>query len=282
MSLSLRRFMAMRPRPRRWIGASLHAAVLLAPLGFSGGQAWAGDPVVLWAPRDASAADRTRFDLELTLRARRLLLEDSELTRFDISVHVANRVAAINGAVPSKEVARQAEASLHKLLGLAGIQNQLRVEATFANVADSRMQMPSPLLVVRAPFAEPFVALTPVVKTALSCRPPTEEELPPYAWQSPPSFMDRMAQRNPLLPEGASPTSPVWTRATDVASDGKGSLRIQKAEVAVPRTAPVIPDDVFSLPAINLSRTLRGVGQFLSPRYGFVAHCADAFGAISA
>ncbi len=114
--------------PWRWFAKRRRLALLLIPFGLAAGRVAASDEGVLWTPVSLKQTDRTRYDLELTLRARRLLVEDAALARYDITVRIDDRVAELSGPVPSMAIALRAENNLKGLLGLASVRNHLTIE----------------------------------------------------------------------------------------------------------------------------------------------------------
>src|SRR5262249_21126856 len=127
MRIFLDPFLRLASVPWRWLLRRRRLALLLVPFGLVAVRAEASDESVLWTPVVTKAADRTRYDLELTLRARRLLVDDPALARFEIMVRIEDRIAELSGPVPSMEIAQRAEADLKGLLGLAGIRNRLTI-----------------------------------------------------------------------------------------------------------------------------------------------------------
>jgi BON domain len=66
-------------------------------------------------------------DVRQTMQARKLMLDDPELTRINIGVIVTDRVAVLWGPVPSAEVAFRAELCVRTMIELVEIRNELFV-----------------------------------------------------------------------------------------------------------------------------------------------------------
>jgi BON domain len=94
----------------------------------AGSKVRAADPPV-WVPSAPPPGNLTVHDLELTLRARRALLQDNLLMGQGLGVSVHNRVATLWGTVSTPELSRRAEERLHDVLGLTTIRNELRVRS---------------------------------------------------------------------------------------------------------------------------------------------------------
>jgi hypothetical protein len=73
-------------------------------------------------------ADTTAVDCNLTLFVRDVLQQDDHLGRFNLGADVAGRVATLWGPVPSAALAKRAEELVHRVTGVAGIRNELRIE----------------------------------------------------------------------------------------------------------------------------------------------------------
>ncbi len=95
-------------------------------LGSQYGSAHA-EPFV-WVPSPSQSPNQIGQDLELSLRARKLLLEDKVLAGQVVGVSVRNRTATLWGSVSSPSSAQHAEACLRSLPGLASVQNRLTIE----------------------------------------------------------------------------------------------------------------------------------------------------------
>jgi osmotically-inducible protein OsmY len=113
-------YLALRP----WILLPLFLVILLSC--FLPSSSATGTPT--WAARPAPGADETVQDLKIGLRAQNALVEDQALAGLDLGVSVHHRVATLWGTVPTGKVARQAEARLRLVLGLAEIKNELHIE----------------------------------------------------------------------------------------------------------------------------------------------------------
>jgi hypothetical protein len=117
-----------------------------------------------------TATDVLLRDLELTLRARKALLQDPTLAPLSIGVTVHDRVAVLWGKVPSVELARQAQTRLRQVLGLSGVQDDLCVCPT----PGASPAKPLPPVSARAPLADPVVPQPPRIFGALVHRPGDE------------------------------------------------------------------------------------------------------------
>jgi hypothetical protein len=89
----------------------------------------AGTETFLWVPSASPSSNRVGDDLELGLRARKLLQQDGTVAGQMLGVSIHNRIATLWGTVPSASAARLAEACLRNLPGLAAIRNELHVNA---------------------------------------------------------------------------------------------------------------------------------------------------------
>lgn len=92
--------------------------MLLCCLAWSQGQ-------VLQA-RDPSF-EQTLRDMRLTVRARKMLLEDPLLGPLNLGVRVERRIAVLWGPVPSVELGWQAEERLRTMIELAEIRNEMLI-----------------------------------------------------------------------------------------------------------------------------------------------------------
>src|SRR5438132_9798856 len=115
-----RLYLALRP----WIILPLFLVVLLSC--FLPSSSATGTPT--WTARPAPGADAAVQDLQIGLRARNALLQEQGLSGLDVGVSVHERVATLWGTVPTRELARSAEARLRLVLGLAEIKNELHIE----------------------------------------------------------------------------------------------------------------------------------------------------------
>jgi hypothetical protein len=87
----------------------------------------AGTEAVTWVPHSSQPPNRVSEELELGLRARKVLLHDEVLAGQMLSVSIRNRVATLWGTVRSASAARHAEECLRSLPGLTAIRNELNV-----------------------------------------------------------------------------------------------------------------------------------------------------------
>jgi hypothetical protein len=77
----------------------------------------------------AQDVDETLYrDLSLTVQARKLLLDDAQLTALNLGVKVSNRIAVLWGPVPSRELSLRAEQRLRGMFQLIEIRNGMTVE----------------------------------------------------------------------------------------------------------------------------------------------------------
>jgi hypothetical protein len=121
-----------------------------------------------WTPVPSRPAEFTARDLELMLRATRLLLEDEDLAKLPLGVSVRDRVATLWGTVPTKEIAQRAEDRLKQLLGLAAVRSQLHIDGDAGPAA----QAPRVGVFERPPLSEPVVPRpVPRVQRSLVHRP---------------------------------------------------------------------------------------------------------------
>lgn len=224
------------------------------------GKVYATDLIVIWAPAHQTPAERMRYDLELGLQARRLLIDDPMLISLDIDVHVENRVAILRGSVASSELSKKAESSLHKLVGLASVRNDLRIEQGPTTVAADPTTATS--LAWRPAL---LVAATPNQlqdDNAFAIRPGPEPSFV-FPLQTTAKADSRILQRLPLLPEGASASARV--SALDNGASGRewSSLRVMNEGAGrSTKTAPS-EDDILNLPALDLPRPLGMTERYL-------------------
>lgn len=71
--------------------------------------------------------EQTLRDMRLTIRARKMLLEDPHLGSLNLGVRVEQRIAVLWGPVPSVEIGWQAEERLRTMIELAEIRNEMLV-----------------------------------------------------------------------------------------------------------------------------------------------------------
>ena len=235
--------------PGRWFALRRRRlALLLIPFGLAAGRAEASDENVLWTPVTLKQADRTRYDLELSLRARRLLVEDPALARYDIIVRIDDRVAELSGSVPSMEIALKAETSLKNLLGLASIRNRLTIEDKYASAKDwneqSRIDLRIPEMT--SPYSQ-----TPLVKTEFGAG-LTETAANSFSWRPVRPNGQTVSYPVPFMPEGLSRPAQVRESGRESAIGGREYLRIGRVDVITSPTESHRESDEFVLPAIDL------------------------------
>jgi osmotically-inducible protein OsmY len=100
-------------------------------------------------------------------------------------VSVRNRIVTLWGTVSSREASRKAEERLRQVLGLAGIRNELRIQAGSDSLSTEAVLAPLPR---RAPFAEPAVPTVTRRQEALVQRPNEQgvAPTPDRAWRPSP------------------------------------------------------------------------------------------------
>jgi hypothetical protein len=215
--------------PWRWFALRRRRlALLLIPFGLAATQAEASDEGVLWTPVTLKQADRTRYDLELSLRARRVLVEDPALARYDIIVRIDDRVAELSGSVPSMEIAMRAETSLRTLLGLASIRNRLTIEDKAASSKDlneqSRIDWRMPELA--APYSQ-----TPLMTTAFGRGLTEKSPDASFSWRPVRPAGQTVAYPIPFVPEGLSRPAQVRESLRESTSGDREFLRIGRVDV---------------------------------------------------
>jgi hypothetical protein len=255
MRLLFNSILRMATAPWRWLLRRRRLALLLIPFGLAAGQADASDEGVFWTPVLSKQADKTRNDLELTLRARRLLIEDPALARFEIMVRIDDRVAELSGPVPSMEIAQRAESNLKGLMGLAGIRNRL----TIADNSKQESQASEHSRVDwRTPEFEPLVCSTALARSPFASRLTEVPAEPTFAWRPVRPYGRTVAFPIPFVPEGLSRPPEVREQMRENTRGSREDLRIGKVELVVsPPEAQQQNSDIFVLPAIDL-RHLEG------------------------
>jgi hypothetical protein len=261
--------------PWRWFALRRRRlALLLIPFGLATTQAEASDEGVLWTPVTLKQADRTRNDLELSLRARRILVEDPALARYDVIVRIDDRVAELSGSVPSMEIAMRAETSLKTLLGLASIRNRLTIENKVASAKDlneqSRIDWRMPELA--APLSQ-----TPLMTTAFGRGLTENSPDASFSWRPVRPAGQTIAYPVPFMPEGLSRPAQVREPLREGTSGDRESLRIGRVDVITSPAESRQEAAEFVLPAIDLrnleSKTappVPGAGDSSRLRYFFL------------
>lgn len=242
-----------QPRPRSRIRQAGRLLLLAGLACLCAGKVYATDLIVIWAPAHQTPADRMRYDLELSLQARRLIIDDPMLISLDIDVHVENRIAILRGSVASPELSKKAEASLHKLVGLARVKNDLRIEQT-PTVAAVEPTTTSAL--VWRPAL--LVATTPNQQQddhTFAIRPGPEPSFV-FRFQAADKADSRLLQRLPMLPEGASASARVSALDTGMSGPDWSSLRITNEGAGRSAKAASQEDGTLTLPALDLPRPL--------------------------
>jgi len=98
-----------------------------------------------WTPARFQSVDATLQDLELTLRARKAILQDDKLAALNLGVTVRGRVAILWGTVATKELSARAEDFLRPVVGLQGIRNELRIDGNGQPPVAGGPRQPTPL-----------------------------------------------------------------------------------------------------------------------------------------
>ncbi|CAN5388368.1 hypothetical protein BH10PLA2_BH10PLA2_13250 [soil metagenome] len=264
----------------RSLVARRRLALLLIPFGLATEWAQAGDDPVRWTPVQQSQTDRMRNDLELTLRARRLLVEDPVLARYDILVRIDDRVAELTGPVPSMDIAQLAEANLRGLTGLTSIRNRIAIHAPTANAKN-------PSEAMRGDWNMPPTGFTDGSGpgTQLASRYSAVSSEPVFSWRP----VRRSDETNPMpvpfLAEGISRPAGGREQLREADTLNRENLRIGRVDViktpadraesakppiermqsvkapaerveGVKTPAELKPDsEIFSLPPINIRHT---------------------------
>ena len=201
-------------------------ALLLIPFGLATGRATACDDAVLWTPVRQNPIDRTRNDLELSLRARRLLVEDSALARYDIHVRVDDRVAELSGQVPSMDIAQRAELGLRGLLGLASIRNRLTIDAPGTPTGSARDQQ---RVAWGTPSLEPASAFGPAPQLASRYSAVSSE--PSLTWRPVRRVAEEANFAVPFVPEGISRPVENREQVREPENLSRENLRIGRVDV---------------------------------------------------
>jgi BON domain len=255
MRFLLDRILRIATAPWRWFALRRRRmALLLIPFGLATGRAEASDENVLWTPVMLKQADRTRYDLELTLRARRLLVEDPALARYDIAVRIDDRVAELSGPVPSMEIAQRAEISLRGLLGLASIRNRLTIEdrSKAAKEPGEQARVDWRMPVLGSQTSQPAF-----LETAFGGSLTEGTANTAFGWRPVQPAGQTVTYPIPFMPEGLSrPTRGREAVRENIAGD-REYLRIGKVDLIVIPPETRRDADDFALPAIDL----RNVGS---------------------
>jgi hypothetical protein len=249
MRLILGPIIQLASLPWRWFMRRRRLALLLVPFGLVAGRGEAGDEGVLWTPVVTKAADRTRYDLELTLRARRLLVDDPALARYEIMVRVDDRIAELSGPVPSMEIAQRAEEDLKGLLGLAGIRNRLTIGDSATPISQSTGRARFDL---RYPEPEAHSTVTVSANAALASRLGSVPAEPTFSWRPASVHGPGSPFPIPFIPEGLSRPPGGRELVRESSDGGRENLRIGKVDTL---SAPELnrqDSDLLVLPAIDL------------------------------
>src|SRR5260370_33808403 len=81
-----------------------------------------------WVPSPSPHTNQISLDLELSLRARKALLQDEVLAGQLLGINVRNRIATLWGTASAPSMARRAEECLRNLPGLAAVRNDLYID----------------------------------------------------------------------------------------------------------------------------------------------------------
>ena len=236
--------------PWRWFALRRRRlALLLIPFGLAATRADASDESVVWTPVALKQADRTRNDLDLSLRARRLLVEDPALARYDIIVRIDDRVAELSGSVPSMEIAMRAESSLRTMLGLASIRNRLTIEdkAGSAKELNEQSRVDWRIPEQAAPFSQ-----TPLVNTAFGAGLRETSTDSSFSWRPVRPAGKIVSYPIPFMPEGLSRPAQSRDAIRESTSGNREYLRIGRVDVITSPAENRKEADDFVLPAIDL------------------------------
>lgn len=141
--------------------------------------------ILLFGATGAIAQHSTERDVRLTVRARQVLRQDSDLAAHNVGVVVRNGVATLWGPIPSGLLGFKAERLLRNLIELADVQNDLEVSGDAEPGPDSAPPLPAflpnklppalPVLPARPPVARE--AAPPPPATTIVTRPAPEPPL---------------------------------------------------------------------------------------------------------
>lgn len=235
--------------PWRWLLRRRRLALLLVPFGLVAGRSEASDEPVLWTPVVTKPADRIRYDLELTLRARRLLVDDPTLARYEIMVRIEDRIAELSGPVPSMDIAQRAEADLKGLLGIASIRNRLTIAEGATPVSQSTERA---RLDLRYPDLQLSPAVTASANTELASRLSGVPAEPTFSWRPASVRGPGAAYPIPFMPEGLSRPPEAREQLRENPTGDRENLRIGKVDTLTTQALNRQDADVFVLPAIDL------------------------------
>jgi hypothetical protein len=247
----MRNLLALLTTPARAFWRALvsrrRLALLLIPFGLAAERAQAADDSVRWTPVQQTQTERMRNDLELTLRARRLLVEDPVLARYDIQVRIDDRVAELTGPVPSTEIAQLAEISLRHLTGLASIRNRIAIHAP---VADARKPGES----ARGDWNLPPAGFSESAGTQqLAARYSAVSSEPTFAWRPVRRTEDITSLPLPFVAEGISRPTVGREQLREADTLNRENLRIGRVDVI---KTPAEPREIQKAPAV-LNEVLR-------------------------
>jgi hypothetical protein len=232
--------------PWRWFVRRRRLALLLIPFGLAAGRADASDEGILWTPVSLKQADRTRYDLELTLRARRLLVEDAALARYDITVRIDDRVAELSGPVPSMAIALRAESNLKGLLGLVSVRNHLTIEDKSASTSEQAH------VDWRVPQLYSQFTSSALAKNDLASRLNEVSAEPAFVWRPARSLGLAAAFPIPFVPEGLSRPTEARQLLRESSTGSRENLRIGKVDCIISPVEWRRELDEFVLPPIDL------------------------------
>jgi hypothetical protein len=222
-------------------------ALLLLPFGLATGRAAAADDPVLWTPVHQKPTDRTRLDLELTLRARRLLVEDPALARYDIQVRIDDRVAELSGQVPSMEIAQQAETSLRGLFGLASIRNRLAIDGAGTAAGAARPQL---RVDWRTVPLETNTMGGPVPQLASRYSAISGE--PVLSWRPVRPAQEASTFAVPFIPEGIGRPNVIREQLHEFEATNRNNLRIGRVDVIKSPAEPKQEPEASLLPPVDI------------------------------
>lgn len=205
-----------------------------------------------WVPSPSHPANHVSEDLELSLRARKILLHDEGLAGQLLGISVRNRIATLWGTVASARAARQAEECLRSLPGLASVRNDLTIDPRAERRED---QTTLPYLPSRTLSSRPPVPDARRVPGTLVYRADEREPMPSesFLWrparrgqsESLPKSADRVAEPGKVPAKPVRESLPGFpsgdsTRIPSQSATSTLPLRRQRAEEPTPEIPPML------------------------------------------
>jgi hypothetical protein len=151
-------------------------------------------------------------DMMLTIHIRRALAADEEVARCNLTIQVRGGVVTLQGAVPTPEVARRAEALAKKVPGVEKVQNKLYVSAQDDEVRTLPVPDPEPPSATASASPDratgslgtltgrvPVIALPPSGRTASSPSPGPAATTPAAATTPSPAGSAAPPRRTPAV-----------------------------------------------------------------------------------